>query len=175
MAAWTCKCGKLNPLRISECSCGKTIPRAEIRRIANLELKLHVEEARRERSIKKTAFYQKLNVFLGLWLQLVMTGLTIVFFVVVVIMNNEDVSFYTDRACEAVEQTLDTASNINKVGERAWDKFSSSVGEGLDLIDEKLEQVNTLERAADEKLSLVPKTIGVMFERIYMLRKEIWK
>lgn len=174
MAEWKCKCGKQNPLRIRECSCGQTIPQTEIRRIANLELENLIQETRRKRNIKKTNFYKKLNVFLQRWPQWVLTVCALVFFLVIVGVDNREVSFYTDRAIGLADQTVNVVQNVTKVSTSAAEKLSLLVSKGYGSADENLVQaISNVWYAIGDKISLLAEKIDATVERVNILRKEV--
>lgn len=59
MAGWKCDCGKENPLWLMNCtSCGCEISRREIRRIAKIELEIHVKEVREKRRKRRQKWYR---------------------------------------------------------------------------------------------------------------------
>lgn len=169
MAEWKCTCGKQNHLRIRKCSCGQTIPKTEIRRIANLELEIQIQEAHRIRSIKRTTFFHKSNAFLRHWPQRVLTVLTVIIFLVIIRLDNQEVSFYTERAIGLIDEAADTVYNIMKVDTSATEKLLLLIRKGYGAVDENLSQAgNNVEDIKSNKLSLLAEKIDIAFKRLHI-------
>lgn len=110
MAEWICGCGKKNPLRVMNCiSCGCEIPRSEVKRIAKIELAIHVKEAQRKRKKKRQNCYKAVDCLTKWPLRAGMTVLAVLFFAWRVYVYNPEGLFplmdsYSNVAIQAAEQ-----------------------------------------------------------------------